>query len=666
MSITNNLTAGSIRKKLPSRVISGLVNTAESLESWLYDDASGDPWWQGSGGAAYRWKITAELQISSHSSHLSREPFSYSGLDITPGMWVMSGNESRAVKVISIIMKSINSIICIVEDIDRHNTFSDTTSSGTGIFSTPNTIVFFELGDDGLPIINPIPLGIDINIVSQVESRFRVFNPTIEYRFFQIKHNFKEGQVLRLNPDSGGFEQATSNDIYFVGTVTSVGPGPNYFYLSPSTKFLQNLEPGLSGKAGDIIWLDPITGDRTITPNGSNVPIYIQMTNAVPTFTIGEVINPTTFGSNSIKINGVTIVMGGALSVVTATNIITLVNSKTSNTGVTASISSPENAFDGSRSYPSATPDVELSFDINGINTLINTPSINFGTSGSIGFWDVVRSVNEQTHLHGVSVSMNVYNGKLTFVHKAGGNINFINVTPTITMGENKTFTDMVGVSLVNAPSTPNRIKLTRYDGGEIIAANVNGDTLGDIGVQSVANGTMPLPLIVDKTMIANQNYVIANMTDRDNMTNLRTGDQVFVQSADNMEWALYVRTGDTWTKISDYDSANTDANTLTINVDTNSISPASLGNISSGTRIVNVTVVVTEAFNNINALLSVGVLGNTDIIASSANIDLTVIGSYETGSSFIYSGLYDGEILVFINSAGSTVGKAKIIASYL
>jgi len=666
MPIINTLSASSIRKRLPSRVITAQAISAEPLESWLYDDGNGDPWWQGAGATAYRWTLTATVDIVNHSSHLSREPFQYSGLDITPGMWVMATTDSRAVRVISIITKDANSITCVVEDVDRYNTFSDQSGTGAGIFITPNPLIFFQLGDDGLPVLTPLPLGTDLTMVSQVEARFRVLNPVVEHRFFQLSHGFKEGQVLRLNPSTGFFEQATSDDIYMVGTVTSVGPGPNFFYLSPTTKIIQDLEPGLSGTAGDIIWLDTTTGDRTTNPSGSNVPVYVQMTNAQPSFVIGSVDDPQVWGQNQVKVNGSVVTMGGTAAMVGASTILNAFNTTTASHGVVASMSAPATEIVSTNTYPSATPSSSLQFKLNGIDIIITPPSINFGTSGDIGFWDVIRAVNEQTHRHGVSAKINVFNGFMTFTNESGGSIDFTNIQPTVTTGGDKTITDMLGVAESNAPGIATRIKLSRPDGGEIIISNVNGDVLGALGVQSVANGSLPLALVVDKTMIANSNYVVADIAARDALTGLRTGDQVYVQSSYDGEWALFVKTSTDWTKIADYDSSNTDAKSLSATVNFSSTSPISLGNISDGTRVVDVTVIVTTPFNDAGVTISVGYPTAQEAVMVAANVDPTQAATYENSTSYVNTSGNEQELFIYFNPGTATAGQAKVIISYL
>jgi hypothetical protein len=662
MAIQNNLANSSLRKYLPSRVISGLSITVTPLESWLYDDGLGDPWWQGATGAPYRWLLTAEVYVANHSSHVTRVPNQYNGVDIQTGMWVFANGDAKAVRIRSIVSQTDDQIQCIVEDVDRYNTFNDPASSGTGVFSELKNLIFFEVGDEGYPLLDPMPDGFTDSTINQVVSRFRKFNSNLETRFFQLNHGFKEGQVLKIDQTTRQFVNATSNDIYVVGTVTGVGPGPNFFYLAPSTKVISNLSPGLPGGVGDIIWLDPITGDRTNVPSGPN-PVYIKLTRAAASFGVGSVPNPTTWEGTTIKLNSHPIIF--ALPEANSLDDIrNEINSHFTLTGVFAGLGAPPTIQEATVEYPMSTPATDLRFTLNGVQIVVAGPSVTFGTSGDIGWWDVVRSINEQTNAHGVTASFDANTGKLTFVNSSGGNINFANVTPSTTSGADKSFTDMVGVTSKSG-DTPDRLMLVRSDGGPITLTDVMGSFTTDVGLKSVANGSLPLALVVDKTMNSSGNYVVPNIEARDALDNLTTGDQVFVQSAEDGEWALFVLVGVQWIKLADADSASSDANTMIAEFDFESTTPVNIGTVSNNARIANVTIVVSEAFDG-TATISVGVPGDPAVIMSSDIVDLTVVGSYETSSSYTYFGVPEGVIQATLDTGGSTQGQAKIIISYL
>lgn len=656
----------SIKKFLPNKVIAGDATTLQTLESWLYDDGLGDTWWQGANGAAYKWKLTATINPTLHSSHLTRSPKTYDALDISPGMWVMSYVESKALRVVSILSKTPDTIECIVEDVDRYNTFNDPNQLGLGSFGTPSSILFFELGDDGLPILSPLPIALDSAIiVSQVEARFRVFNPTAQVSFYQVAHAFNSGDVLKLDSVSKIFVKASADDIYIAGTVTAVGPGPNYFYLSPSTKFITDLSPSLPGNAGSIIWIDPETKELTTTPNIGKSPEYIQMTDAIPTYVIGLLDNPTTWDGTQITINKSLITLTGSLEI-TSSEIIDAINALTTEHGCVASFSPPANTFNGVNGFYSTTIDGQMQFKVNGALITVTGPSIFYGTSGDIDNYDLMRCINEMTYIHGVYTTVDPDHGWLSFSQAAGGSIDFENVFPLTSTSTNKTFIDFVGVSASNPSGNATRLKLVRNDGGEIIISNIAGTFTDDVGLQSAENGQRPIALVVDKSISATSTSMATDLAALNAIQNPRSGDQVYVQNGKTPgEWELYVRTGATWTLIADHDSAKTDASTMTVEVSKTSPASVSLGNMSNGTRIVNVTVVVSEAFSSA-ASLNVGTDDAIDVVLNDDIIDLSIVGSYESNTTYIYSGVADGELFVHLDSASSTSGKAKVIVSYL
>jgi hypothetical protein len=666
MAITNSNSYGSLSKYLPTKVIGGQSTKITSLQSWLYDDGTGDPWWQGAAGVPFMWTLTANISQVSHSSHLTRQAYVYNGLDISPGMWVCSAADSISVQIISISSQTANTITCVVMDVDRHNTFRDPSGNGNGIFSYPSNIIFYELGDDGLPKIDPLPVVADPILMSQIEARFRVFNSNTEYQFYQINHGFVEGSVLKLNPTTKQFENSTSTDIFRVGTVTSVGPGPNYFYMAPTTKFISNLEPGLPGQVGSVIWLDPSTGSMTTVPNSSKVPLYIQMTAPVSCFTIGTVDNPTTIAGNVSTINKVTITFSGSGTLSTST-IINAINALTPQHGVTATMGSPVTTVTGSIAGPNTSVNPNMVFTVNGITTTVTTPSIVYGNTNKIGWWDFIKAINEQTSLHGVFASLDPNTSKLVFTNASGGNINFTNVTPATTSGSYATFTDAVGIPLTNASAAATKLKLVRSDGGQIIVSDVTGTFFESAGIQSAANGILPLALVVDQAMYANSSYMVNTVADRDALTNLRSGDQVYVQADIDGEWALYIKIDTGWTKIATADSASTDAKTLQVDIQATSTSPILLGNIGSGTRIVDVSITVNTPFAGSAPAINIGTSTIQNAVFDSSDADLTVSGTYETPSSFVASTSDGTDVAIYAYLTGVvSTGDATVIISYL
>jgi hypothetical protein len=663
MPVTNNLTASSVRKFFPNKVITGTAQSIQNLSSWLYNDGMGDPWWQGAGANPYQWILTANVDTVYHSSYLTRVQFQYTGLDIEPNMWVM-GSNNNVLKVISITSMTDSSIVCVIEDVDRYNTMADTSQSGNGVFNLYDNLIFFELGDDGLPVLDPLPVGTDPFVVSQVEDRFRVFNPTAEELFFQINHGFEEGQILVMDTSTGLFQEATSSDIYIVGTVTAVGPGPNYFYLSPISKLINNLEPGLPGSAGNIISLDPTSGDLTA---GNGTAVYIQMTNAVPSFSISSIANPTTSSGNQIKLNNVIITLNDNSGTVSSSDLITQINAYTANHGVVASMGPQANTVVGTVKYATSTPSGGvIEFSINGATMTAEQPSIVFGQGTELAYWDLIKVINEQTFITGVYATFNGGTGYVTLQNASGGPIDFVNINPSTTSGSSMTASDMLGFATSNPSGPSNYLTLTRPDGGEIIISDIQGTTTTDVGILSSGNGELPLALVIDSSMYSSGNYVVANDAARDALANIRVGDQVFVQSDTNGEWAMYVYTTSGWIKTADQASANTDANDLEVIITTSSPTSQSIGLVSLNSRILNVTVTVTEPFTS-DASITVGTASDDTAIMDTTGVDLTTDGTYLISSAFVYDDTQtDFNVYVYFTVGSATSGSATIQVSYL
>jgi hypothetical protein len=682
MPITNINSYGSISKFIPAKFIMGNATSVTPLESWMYNDNLGDPWWVGAGGNPCKWVITADITSVSHSSHLTRIPFVYTGMDLVPGMWVASTSSTAALRINSISQMTDNSITFVAEDVDRFNTFNDPTSSGTGAFSTGD-IFFFELGDDGLPAFNIIPVAIDPFLLSQIESRFRVFNPSVQVPFYQIDHGFVEGNTLTLDPTTQLFRNATAEDIFRVGTVTATGPGPNYFYLEPLTKIITNLEPGLPGPIGGVVWLDPVTGNMSTSQSSSIDAVYIKMTDATPSFTVSSTIMPGGYNGWQFMLNEVLLTINGTAPDPQPTSyFIDLINSTTSEHGVTAQLGSQPTNVTGSVEFPTgyANPNSPaIVFTLNGVTVTVETPSImiNSFSGTQVGWWDFVRAINEQTQIHGVYASVDPNNGWLILGNASGGPIDIVNVSPATsdTTDGYLTFTAICGLPMSTPAGIADYLSLTRSDGGSIVITDYQvqagqstqlGAFVTNAEINSVSNGALPLALVVDQSMYANTNYIVPNIAGRDALTGMRVGDQVYVQADTNGEWSMYLYTASGWVEIANQASASTDANSIQTVITTSSPASQSIGVVSLDSTIISVMVQVTTPFAA-DSVLTIGTSSVVDAIMPASTIDLTTIGNYEIDPSFVYgSSTSDFNVDVYFTVGSATTGSATVIVSYL
>ncbi len=657
----------SINRYRPAKVLAVVVDSSAELESWWYDDGLSDPWWRGASGAGTnagrptKFRVVISVTASAHSSHLTREKYVYNGLDINVGMWITSISTPKALKIIKVEAKTTTSVTCIIEDIDRYNTFRDPGGNGNAMFTVPGSGVVFELGDDGLPVLDPVLTSMtDMKIFDQIMSRFRVFNPNKRMGFTKLNHGFYEGEMLKVT--ASGFDRAQSSDLYPVGVVVDIGPGPHNFYITPTTKLITNLE-GVPGSQGDLIYQDAtVAGHLTTTPGSSTKVVFLKVTDSKICRIIGSQATPTTSNGNKMNINKVEVTFNtgtGSLA-----NIITDINATTSDHGVTAGTSPAETVITGNVSP--AYSDVSTGafvYTINGetFTILQNADSITYAGTTYPGVWDMIRDINEKTDITNVHAEEATGAVKLTNV--AGGGITVANVTPTVTSGTYRTFTDATGLA-TTAAGTANRLKLERTDGGEIIINNVSGTPLTDLGVQSVDNGEIGNVLVVEQGGTASvSTHVVANITARNALTGLTDGSTAFVQDDGNGEWALYIYVSSAWVRQSDEDSAATDANTMSATLLPFSSGNTTIGTVSATSRVTLVTMEVVSAFNGAPTL-TVGDSGDATRLVANSDIDLSSTGVYTVTSAYTYAA--ETDIVAYYSAGGASSGSVKITVSYM
>lgn len=619
----------------PKRVLTGYASSAEGISSWLYHDLDNDPWWQGANAVPYRFLITFTITPVVHGSHITREPFSYNGLDIVPGMWVSSFSESKALKITKIITKSAFTITAECEDEYRYNTFKDNSGNGNASFLIPAPVIFFELGDDGLPVFDPLPPeATDLSIIGQIESRFRFFNSTKKIKLFKQNHDFYEADMISIR--NGEYEKVLGEE-YIIGIVSDIGPSPNDFWIIPNDT-ITRIEPGFSGSIGTLGWYD---GDKITTTPQNYSPHIMKIKQEIPAH--------STYKTNNIigdfSLNGFQLTSAGDFA--------SIINSTSIKHGCIVERSPVPLIVSSSEIAPYTAVNL-LEFKIN--NTLIScrTPSIQFGDIDMLGAWDVVREINETSHLHGVFANVDNNGSFLLTLHK---NTLFENITPKITSDNAKTFTDMFSLQEYYYISEQ-EWKIIRPDGGDIIITSEQVE----LEAKSSSNGelaiTANLPVSSVKT---STNYIVPTIADRNAIVGIRNGDQVYVINTGYGEWGLFIKTNSGFVKVSDENSANTDANTF--NITFNAGDPAKLiGNMSKGSRVSNITCIVYEPFDS-TFIFGLGFSDMDTSISGGEFFDFRKVGSYTYDSTYI---IQQEDQSLWLWGSGSSVGSCRFVISYL
>jgi len=143
-----------------SRVPLTLFANATSISvyaSWTDPLNPSDPW----NGYPYQWEVTLQVSSQSHSDPTTPRPFTYNGLDVSIGDWVIFDGESQALEIIGFTSQSDSAITVLVEDVGLTNILSNPSQTGQGIGppSAPGVydVLVIRLNPSGIPVFAPIP-----------------------------------------------------------------------------------------------------------------------------------------------------------------------------------------------------------------------------------------------------------------------------------------------------------------------------------------------------------------------------------------------------------------------------------------------------------------------------------------------------------------------------
>ena len=646
----------------PAKVLSIDVTTINNHARWTENDGAGDKWWSGgSSPKYYQWEITGTVTAQAHGSHLTRKDFEYNGLDIQVGDWIAGATTGTCLRIISISAKTATTVTMVVEDWLRYNTFRS--SIGNGIFNT-GPCVIFQLNENGHPMLDPVPTSITSgDFYLNINSRFQYLNPQLHYVLDQTAHGFSAGDVISVT--GSGFTKttsATANKV--IGTCTNPGPGVDQFMIRPNTRIIDFL-PAIPGNVSDFIYTHATTAGALTTSDASGRIQFLKIANSIESSVTGTVLNPTVTANDVIEINETPVTLTGT----TLSQTVSDINASTSTHGVTASTTpSPTTATTATLSlayglvgvYPGGV------ITINGTSVTINTTTAGqaaYGIAVAIGA-DIVADVNAAAPTN-ITASLSGSNVVLT--ESQGNAITIANVTNDGQGNPVAGASSGTGWPLSTSASTGAYIKLARADGGEILLDQTTGTPLTSLGVFSVHNGRPPLAVTVEQGLRTSGGTTVVNNVFALNALSAQTGDTAYVIDSGNGEWKFMIYNGSSWIQLSDEDSADVDAKTITATVaQSGGSGNTTIGTVSNNARITLVSVEVTQAFDDVNATLTVGDSGDNDRLASDVMIDLTSTGTYAMQPAYQYTGGSDTDIVAYLNIGGSSTGSAKVLVSYM
>jgi hypothetical protein len=394
-----------------------------------------------------------------------------------------------------------------VEDVDRYNTFQS--GQGIGIFGGGSNCVIFQISEDDIPILDPVPPQVSqVSFIGQITARFANTDPAHTHRVLQPAHGFENsiGKALWVNPVTQKYEVATGlNATSMVGTIKRT-IGPDIFYFVPTTKIIETItSPILPGTAGQYVYVDD-TGKMVVysgvePPDGAK-KAYLQLTNAVSDTITGFVIDGTTTSGYQTKFNNVPVTFSsGALA-----SVVSSINSSTSSHHVTAAaVLAPSSAITNSanRVYSVVFTDGAIATaTINGVLVHFNdtkhgsiaySPSV---VADSVDMANVINAANipNITAVGGIGGS----GGILTITNSSGGAITIVNGTADAQGNPFAGPGSCSGLPLSTPATVGLHLKLTNTKGTGIRLQNVTGDMIGDFGLRSVVNGAVPKGLVVE------------------------------------------------------------------------------------------------------------------------------------------------------------------------
>lgn len=653
----------------PPKVIVAYAQSTQIVEYWPYAASTDDPYWSGgTSPVAYRYRVTFQFMETQHGSHITRTPFRFNGNDVEVGDFVAGAEEGKVLQVISIVSKDDNYVTAVLEDKLRYNVYK----TGTSLFNVPGNVIFFTVNELGMPIIDPLPNIVSGAFYANVMGRFQYLNPLTNFVVEQPGHTFEKGDAVCIENEE--FVKSTPDNInFFVGTVVEPGPGPDQFILKPANGII-DFVPALPGNVGDYIYPNVDGSGDLTTDDSSQRPIFMKISDSIPTYTIGTGIGITGIDGDIVEINRKRITLSFGSGTYTLDQAITAINSFTSEHKITASkVPAPSLVVSNISGVGSAYGVIAgykpFSASINGV-------TVNFTTTaqGSIVFSDPnVSNVDDMAVDINAADIPNIVasvdpDGDLVITNEIGGEIVIVNITNDT---NNKPFAGPNSISSLDFYTPGNSgvnsvLQLRREDGGPMTLRDYQGNFFANSGVVSGQNGQYALGLQIEQGLRSSTTTVVPTIAARNALYPL-VGDQAYVLDDGNGEWALYVWDGSQWVGIATERSNANDARTITASFDLSGIASTgdtqqSLGYVTAGRTISEVVVLITSVCP-VGSTIKVGTMATPDLLFAEQDARLYETGSYSTDPEYQTSSYI--EIFATLTQTQLGTGEVTVIVNY-
>ena len=269
------------------------VSNITPYATWSDSLNPSDPWT----GYPYQWQVSVDVQSQTHSDPETPIPYTYNGLSVSVGNWLIFTAASIAVEIISITSQTDSILTFIVEDVGLSNIVNNPAQSGIGIGSVSDPGVYdcliINLNSEGIPVFATIPdYAVPINLIPDIVNRFAAYNYIQDFiPANQPGNTFQIGDIIYLNQD-GTYTASLSTlsrSTQSIGEVTSINqPDVGNFTYRPINRYVTNL-PSLPGFPGDLLYVSSTVpgGVTNVVTSGSSIPVYIKITDNSAIFTSG-------------------------------------------------------------------------------------------------------------------------------------------------------------------------------------------------------------------------------------------------------------------------------------------------------------------------------------------------------------------------------------------
>ena len=198
----------------------------------------------------------------------------YTAIDIKVGDWVASENGQICLQIKRIISKTNTTIDFEAEDVDML-TYKYYASNQFGTF---DSICFFELSDNGQPIITLTDFFTSASAIDKLQSRFVAVEETERFRlrFDTPQNSLSLGDTISVSTVNGDivrYGSTGSSDIP-IGIILEMTMNNTVIYIKPFNTIIDNFTNPelLIGNTGDIYYSDPLNPGKLTTTKSISKP----------------------------------------------------------------------------------------------------------------------------------------------------------------------------------------------------------------------------------------------------------------------------------------------------------------------------------------------------------------------------------------------------------